>query len=117
LIKHVSVMNNKKTIKFIVNRAENAREADDVINKLSLVADRFLSMEIVSLGYILQDDYVIKAVKSQKPFSLSYPGSDASKYIYEISKKLLGNYDNTQINGENGIREFINRLVNTMRVK
>jgi flagellar biosynthesis protein FlhG len=117
LIKHVSVMNNKKTIKFIVNRAENAREADDVINKLSLVADRFLSMEIVSLGYILQDDYVIKAVKSQKPFSLSYPGSDASKYIYEISKKLLGNYDNTQTNGENGIREFINRLVNTMRVK
>jgi len=94
-----------------------AREADDIINKLLLVADRFLSMEIISLGYILQDDYVVKAVKSQKPFSLSYPKSEASRYIFEISKKLLGNPDDTLINSDNGIKVFINRFVNTMRVK
>lgn len=112
LIKMISNRDQTKNIKIVVNRAENALEASDILNKLSLVADKFLGIKLNSLGYIPQDEMVIKAVKMQKPFSISYPKSQASKHIREMSKKLVED----QISGTNhenhGVRGFINKLVN-----
>ena len=42
LIKMVSNRDRTKRIRLVVNRAENSMEANDVLNKLVLVADRFL---------------------------------------------------------------------------
>lgn len=112
LIKMVSNRDKEKIIKVIVNRAENYNEANDILNKLSLVAHKFLSLKLHSLGYILQDEAVIKAVKMQQPFSLSFPRSQAAKHIREISKKLSEGQDDIQDIGSKGIKSFVNRLVN-----
>jgi flagellar biosynthesis protein FlhG len=111
LIKMISNRDQNKVIQVIVNRAESAVEATDILQKLSLVAEKFLKIQLNSLGYILQDDSVIKAVKLQQPFLLSYPKSIASKYIQEISNKLVA--DGKEKNGESntGIKSFITRLV------
>jgi flagellar biosynthesis protein FlhG len=112
LIKMVSNRDKKKTIKVIVNRAENVNEAYNILNKLSMVADRFLSLKLLLLGYILQEDAVIKAVKMQQPFSISFPKSQATKSIKEISKRLADTNDGRSGTEISGIKGFVNRLVN-----
>lgn len=78
LIKMVAHRDKEKIIKVIVNRAESIHEANDILDKLKLVSSKFLTLQLHSLGYILQDEAVIKAVKMQQPFSLSYPKSQAA---------------------------------------
>ncbi|HOM02075.1 MAG TPA: MinD/ParA family protein [Acetivibrio sp.] len=114
LIKMVSNRDNNKIIKVVVNRAENANEAKDILNRLSIVAEKFLAMKLYPLGFVPQDESVIKAVKMQQPFSLSFPKSDAAKQIKEISRRLMeGNADITN-RQESGIKGFVRRLVNLM---
>ncbi|MGI6778775.1 MAG: MinD/ParA family protein [Acetivibrionales bacterium] len=115
LVKMVSNRYKNKVIKVIVNRAESTKEANDILAKLSLVAEKFLSVNLIPIGYILQDDTVIKAVKMQQPFTIVYPKSQASRYIREISRKLVED-DTWNTNREDsGVKGFINRLVNFMK--
>lgn len=114
LIKMVSNRDKGKLIRLIVNRAENAKEAYDILNKLTLVARKFLDIELFPLGYLLQDEAVIKAVKLQQPFSLSYPKSQASKLIREMSRKLSDEDQERAAPKSLGITGFINRLVRLM---
>jgi flagellar biosynthesis protein FlhG len=116
LIKMVSNRDRTKKIKLVVNKAESSVEAIDVLNKLVLVADRFLGLKLEQAGYILNDDAVIRAVKQQQPFMMIYPKSQAARNIRDISAKL----DNREVAGEAqqdyGIRGFFNRLVSFMRI-
>lgn len=116
LIKMVSNRDKTKKIKVVVNRAENVNEANDILNKLVLVAERFLGLALEPVGFILQDDAVIKAVKQQQPFSISFPRCQATKYIKDISGKLLESNNNIQIIHDVGFKGFINRLVSFMKV-
>jgi len=114
LIKAVSNRDRNKNIKVIVNRAENANEAKDILTKLSVVAGKFLTIDLHPLGFIPQDEQVIKAIKMQQPFILSYPKSQASKQIIEMSRKLIESNNEETASKEKGIRSFVQRLVNLM---
>ena len=115
LIKMVSNRDRTKRIRLVVNRAENSMEANDVLNKLVLVADRFLGLKLEPAGYIINDDAVTRAVKQQQPFMILYPRSQAARNVKEMSAKLMSteNADETQQNY--GIRAFFNRLVGFMK--
>lgn len=116
LIKTVSNRDKTKKIKVIVNRAENNNEANDILNKLILVSDKFLGIVLEPTGYILHDEAVVKAVKQQQPFLLSFPKSQAARNIREISIKLTESGKGGDILQSAGIRGFLNRLVGFMRV-
>lgn len=116
LIKTVSNRDKAKKIKVIVNRAENNNEANDILNKLILVSDKFLGIVLEPAGYILHDEAVVKAVKQQQPFLLSFPKSQAARNIKEISIKLTESGKGGDIPQSAGIRGFLNRLVGFMRV-
>lgn len=115
LIKMVSNRDKTKKIRVIVNRAENSGEASDVLNKLVLVAEKFLGILLEPAGYILHDDAVVKAVKQQKPFTISFPKSQAAKNIREISVKLAERDYTEDIQASSGIRGFLNKLVGFMK--
>jgi flagellar biosynthesis protein FlhG len=112
LVKMVSNRNKEKIIKVIVNKAETADEAEDILAKLCIVAQKFLSLKLHPLGYILHDDVVVKAVKLQQPFSIIYPRSQPARQIKEITKKLADNWMDKPIDKNTGLRAFIDRLVN-----
>lgn len=111
LIKMISNRNKEKIIKVVINRADSPMEANEILNKLSLVADKFLSLKLHPLGYILHDEAVAKAVRMQQPFSLSFPKSQAAKNIREMSRKLAQIYDEKPRNENTGIKSFVHRLV------
>lgn len=115
LIKMISNRDNAKKIKILVNRAESSAEANDVLNKLVLVADRFLGLKLEPAGYVLNDDAVKKAVKQQQPFIVAYPKSTAARNIKEISVKLAQNENSGEQHQEHGIRSFFSRLAGFVR--
>jgi flagellar biosynthesis protein FlhG len=116
LIKMLSNIERHKKVRLVVNRAESSKEANDVLNKLVLVAEKFLGMTLEPAGFILNDDAVIKAVKQQKPFILSFPKSHAAKSIMDISVKLA---NRDVVEGETaqnqGIRVFFSKLVEYLK--
>ena len=112
LIKLVSIKNKHKNIKVLVNRAINEREAISVYKKLSMVSEKFLSLKLYYIGYILNDELVSKSVKKQVPFSINYPKSQIALQVKNIADSLLGlEIDNEKNENVNGFRDFVDRLV------
>ena len=111
LIKMISNRDKEKNIKVIINRAENSNEAIDISNKLLLVAKKFLDLKLNPLGYIIQDEAVIRAVKIQQPLLLSFPKSSASRQIREIAKELVDNKGEISKTESTGIKAFVRKMV------
>ena len=91
LVKMVSRRDRKKIIRILVNKAETAREAEDIANKLIVVSEKFLSLKLSKLGYILYDDTIMKSVKLQKPFCLNQPRSQAARSLFALADVLVDN--------------------------
>jgi len=90
MIKTLTVYEQCDNLKVIVNRAENAREADEIFEKLSRATNKFLNIKLENLGYILNSKLVVDSVKSQNPLLLMYPNSAVSSKINAIALKLMG---------------------------
>lgn len=75
--------------KLILNRVENPEEAKQISNKMITVTERFLSIRLENLGYIIEDSNVLKAIKKLRPYVLSEPQSPASQCVKNIAKKLI----------------------------
>lgn len=116
LIKMVSKMDKNKNMKIVVNRAEDNEEAGQILKKLILASEKFLSYKISALGYVLNDNSVTKAVKQQQPFIISYPKSVATRYIREIAGKLLKSYETEEAAPAGGIKGFVGRLMRLLNV-
>ena len=76
-------------ISVIVNMASNQAEADEAGRKLSILARRFLNLEIDYLGFVPRDPSMIRAVKEQKPVILSAPTSPAAISIHRLAEAIL----------------------------
>jgi len=110
LIKMLANRDNSKKVSILINRAENEKEAKEVLNKLCTVSKRFLGLEVRQLGYVQRDDAVIKAVKLQKPFTLSFPESKASSTITNVAKNIITSNQESDVAIDAGIKKFVNRL-------
>lgn len=108
LVKMVSRRDKKKPINIVVNKADSPREAEEIANKLCMVSQKFLSLKLLKLGYILYDDNVTKSVKLQKPFSLYNPKCQAAKSISDIALRLFSQKPSEEVTGAKG---FIARLL------
>ena len=111
LIKTITQKDKTKIIKVVVNRADNAAEAFNILDKLNIVTQKFLGVKLQKLGYILNDVCVVKAVKLQQPFVVSFNRSEASKNLNDIALTLMDNKEMSS-NSVFGIKMFINKLSN-----
>ncbi|MGI6648215.1 MAG: MinD/ParA family protein [Bacillota bacterium] len=88
LIKIVAQENNNPTISLIINRVNNEKEGLFVANKLKQATQRFLNLDINTLGYVVNDSAVVESVKKQQPFLLTYPKAPATTCVYHIAAQL-----------------------------
>jgi len=95
MIKTINLKEKSKKIKVIVNRVENITEGNIAFEKLFNASKRFLSMDLEKLGYVFDDNSVIKSVKKQIPFTIEYPNGIASKNVRNIAIKLSNDVDFT----------------------
>ncbi len=106
----VKVMTSKRkhgVVHLVVNRVENAKEADVTASKLSIVAEKFLKLNIGHLGFILDDPAVPKAVKNQEPFLLKYPRSPAAKCMRHLAAHLI---DQGYQGEPSGVKAFFGKI-------
>jgi flagellar biosynthesis protein FlhG len=73
----------------LVNSAKSPEEAVEVFRRLSLAAEKFLSISLDYLGYLPYDESVQNAVRAQKAFVDMYPNIAISKRIKEIARNIL----------------------------
>ncbi|MBQ8982862.1 MAG: MinD/ParA family protein [Lachnospiraceae bacterium] len=81
-------MENKK-IQIVSNRVATKEEGREIYEKLNIVATKFLNIHTEYLGAIMQDVNASKAVIEQKPISLAYPNSPATKCYQDIMNRLM----------------------------
>lgn len=77
------------SIKMIANRVKNEEEGMSLYEKMSVVADKFLSIPVTYLGSVPMDEQISKAVMRQKPVSVLYPDAPAAKAIKKIAECIL----------------------------
>jgi len=75
-------------IGLVVNSAAGRREAEEVYERISSVAARFLQLPVADYGYILRDEYVPTAVRERQPVIIRYPRCSASSCIMNIAARL-----------------------------
>jgi flagellar biosynthesis protein FlhG len=100
------------TLRLLVNRVKNRTEADEVVGKITGVAERFLQMRVESLGYVFDDPNVVRAVKQQRPFVTAFPYSPATNCVNFIAARLAG--ERAPDRGT-GFGTFFSRLLSLMQ--
>lgn len=100
--------NEKTVIHVVSNKVENREEGKLVFSKLTLVAEKFLNMNLRFLGYIPNDSNVTKAVMQQKPVSMVYENSKASVSFKHLAGSLVKE-SSEEFRGKIGIAQvFLN---------
>ncbi|NMM61439.1 MinD/ParA family protein [Clostridium sp. P21] len=90
LLKTVNHFKVKDSAKIVVNKTIDAAEGEATYNKFYNVVKKFLNVKLQYLGNMSEDKKLIKAVRQQEPFLISYPNSDVARDIECIAKKIMG---------------------------
>lgn len=108
LIKATDHFGLKSSAKIVVNKAFTKEEAEETYNKFERTVNRFLKIKVEYLGCILDDKKLVQSVRQQKPCTVLYPNSDASKNIENIAMKLIGQ----DIEALSGVKGLFKKLFN-----
>jgi flagellar biosynthesis protein FlhG len=88
-IKILSKTTNEKCFKIIVNMVQNEVEAKKVYEKISILAEEYLSVRIEYLGSIPFDESVKNSVRERVPYVQRYPFSLASQGMREVARQIV----------------------------
>ena len=89
VIKAYSQVCDTQAVKLIVNKVFDAIESAETANKMIRTADRFLHVDIESIGYVCDDRHLVQAVRKQKPVVEAFPDSLAARCIQSLASNLL----------------------------
>lgn len=89
VIKVLAKENPRAHVYLVVNMVRMESEGQQVLDRLQMVAEKFLDFTVEPLGMVFYDSLVPKAVKKQEPFFLTNPQATASQNILSLARKLL----------------------------
>lgn len=88
LNRNASYRSDKTKVKLIANQVRGKKDADELFEKLGMVATKFLDVDIEYMGAIPYDISMQKAIMRQQPLSMVEPDAMAAKSIERIAKSL-----------------------------
>jgi len=88
IIKTCAADGNADSMHVLVNRVRSPHEAEQVFNKLSDCAKRFLGLDLNWLGLLPEDSVVEAAVVQRLPFREAFPDSVVSRYLKTVVASL-----------------------------
>ncbi len=108
LIKTLLKHGDDREIGLLINMAQNAREASEVLRLMLQMCRQFLDLSFNNIGFVPRDPEVLKAVRYQKPFLIRTPKSPASQTIRNIAATIL----QIEVSNSNkkGLKRFFSRL-------
>lgn len=100
----------EKVIKMVANRIDTMDEGREIYNKLNVVVQKFLDIQLDYLGGIPQDPNVSKSVIRQKPVGILHPNTQFSEAINQFAHKLI-NSEPYHIKNKKGIAQLFSDLL------
>lgn len=98
-------------IYIVCNRVSNAEEGRLLFEKLDSVVKQFLEGNIQYLGAVPQDSALEKAVRQQKPVSITAPNAKSAEAFSSIANKII-NGNEESANTKWGIIKMFNKFMN-----
>lgn len=118
LIKMVHARSPEVGFRLVINRVTDRTEGQQTADKIRVVANRFLKLEIPLLGTIPDDANVSKAVKRQIPFSALYPETAAARELRDMAVR----YSSSPAQGASskpaeagGVKRFLSRFLHYLK--
>lgn len=95
LLKALNIRNGYEkentVVKVIANRVSSYEEGKNLYNKLSVVVNRFLNINLEFLGIVPMDENISKSVMQQNPVTTAYPHSSGTKAYQKLAENLINN--------------------------
>jgi len=112
VMKTVRQMTNETPhFRLVVNRAQTYREAVETSRAMKDACSNFLKIGLKTLGFLMEDDHVRKAVRAQKPYYFLYPNCEASKSMKQIVYTYLPELELATSEPPKGIRGFFEKML------
>jgi len=93
----------------LCNRVKSAQQGRELYSTITRVTDRFLDVALDYIGFIPDDDFVVKAIRKQRPVVDAYPRSKASTAFKTLAEKM--NKWPIPTNAGGHLEFFVERLV------
>ena len=97
-------------IKVLANKVNSVEDGDAVYAKLSSVVNKFLDGSLDYAGMIPADTAIDKAIRQQKPVTISYPTAKSSQAYKVLAENLL-NGTHEQIEMKRGITQLFSSFM------
>lgn len=88
LMKVLNTRYERKEFHLVVNSAKTLKEGQSVFDNMRMVLENFLKITPNKLGIMPLDSNVANAIRTQKPFFLTFPETRASKAIAQIAATI-----------------------------
>lgn len=120
LLKSLNRSSYEGKVHLVVNRVTDDAEGILVAEKLKMVTQKYLGLEVINLGHIVNEPLVGEGVRRQQPFVELYPRSRATRNIERIAEKIMysfGQNDHTDLKHPvkpSGIKNFFRKIIDGM---
>ena len=74
--------------RILCNRVKSAQQGRELYSTITKVTDRFLDVALDYVGFIPDDDFVVKAIRKQRSVVDAYPRSKASMAFRTLAEKM-----------------------------
>lgn len=101
---------SRTVIKLVANKVNSQQEGQEIFEKVSMVADKFLNIQLDYLGAVLNDSHMSKSVMQQKPLLLAYPNAPAAISVAYLVNALEKN-GIENMRREKGIKRLFTNLI------
>ena len=89
MLKVLSLNDFQGKVKVVVNKCKSVPAAKNVYMKFRDTVKKYISLKLILLGIVLEDNKVPEAVIKQEPFISVFPKSNASTCIKHLAGKLV----------------------------
>lgn len=93
----------------LCNRVKSAQQGRELYSTITRVTDRFLDVALDYVGFVPDDEFVVKAIRKQRPVVDAYPRSKASMAFRTLAEKV--NKWPIPTNAGGHLEFFVERLV------
>jgi flagellar biosynthesis protein FlhG len=89
LIKAIAQHHSQTQVKLIINMVDTEIEARAVAQKLIMIVNRFLEIDVSYLTYMERDPNISRAVLQQQPFYVAFPYGPSTRRVNVIASLLI----------------------------
>lgn len=113
LNRRFSYKSEKTVVRMIANQVQGEQEATELFEKLGVVVEKFLDIDVEFLGSVPYDKNMQKAVMRQTPVSIGSPDSNAARAL----KRLAAEIENMDIGEDVGRLGIVKMFTSVIRMR